>query len=540
MALHHSGRSDREPLPRRQLLSLARDGTCRGSAAAAEVRQVPAHRDRDLLRGLGDTAIDHRDGLRAPGDGRIGTPRSRLSRRHVRQEHRREYPDPHDLHELPALSPDGEGRHGAVGKNGSCGAAHDLRRRGDLRHLSRRLRVLCRGECQDWPVGAPGRFGSVRDGGHHRDRHLPLPRGEDGRGTLGKGPGQLPVRADFHRGHVHLADGTHGLRSLRAPPALARLRRHPGQLARRFHAHPRLRDAGRLGDRAHLLLPDRLRILAREPARASRASGKCAITPERAAHGRGRGSRWRAPRRAERRGAHRAVMTIPLVARIGVLVLATTAFYGYVGQMVPQSEVQPPEEIAIRADLTTPEMVEIGREIADGKGLCRTCHTIGQSGALRFTDLAGVAGRAAERVQGLSALDYLAQSLYEPDAFVVPGFNPGMPTINRPPIGLTDQEILCVIAYLESLGGTPTVTLQTSHRYYAAPAAPGAAPPDAAAGAPVTTPAGPGPTPPTPGTTPAVPGATPDQKPEPGERLPLTGRPPQAAPRPPPAGGVTR
>ena len=175
-------------------------------------------------------------------------------------------------------------------------------------------------------------------------------------------------------------------------------------------------------------------------------------------------------------------MTIPHIPRIGVLVLATTAFYGYVGQMVPQSEVQPPEEIVIRADLTTPEMVEIGREITEGKGLCRTCHTIGQSGALRFPDLAGVAGRAAERVPGLSALDYFAQSLYEPDAFVVPGFNPGMPTINRPPIGLTDQEILCVLAYLESLGGTPTVTLQTSHRYYAAPAAPGAAP--AAAGAP--------------------------------------------------------
>jgi hypothetical protein len=34
--------------------------------------------------------------------------------------------------------------------------------------------------------------------------------------------------------------------------------------------------------------------------------------------------------------------------------------------------------------------------------------------------------------------------------------------INKPPIGLTDQEILCVIAYLQSLGGTPTVTLQTS------------------------------------------------------------------------------
>jgi hypothetical protein len=181
-------------------------------------------------------------------------------------------------------------------------------------------------------------------------------------------------------------------------------------------------------------------------------------------------------------------MTIPHGPRIAALVLATTAFYGYVGQMVPQSEVQPPEEIVISADLTTDEMVEVGRGIAEGKGLCRTCHTMGQSGALRFPDFAGVGGRAAERVPGLSDVDYFAQSLYEPDVFVVPGFNPGMPTINRPPIGLTDQEILCVIAYLQSLGGTPSVTLQTSHRYYAAPAAPGApagAPPaQAAPGAP--------------------------------------------------------
>ena len=40
-----------------------------------------------------------------------------------------------------------------------------------------------------------------------------------------------------------------------------------------------------------------------------------------------------------------------------------------------------------------------------------------------------------------------------------------MPPINKPPIGLTDKEILCVIATLQSLGGTPTVTLQTTHHY---------------------------------------------------------------------------
>jgi len=170
---------------------------------------------------------------------------------------------------------------------------------------------------------------------------------------------------------------------------------------------------------------------------------------------------------------------IPHTVRVVALVLATTSFFAYVGQMVPQKEVQPPAETVIRADLTTADMVKVGREVMDSKGLCFTCHTIGKTGALRFPDLEGVAVRAQTRVAGLSDVEYFAQTLYEPEKFIVPGFNPGMPVINKPPIGLTDQEILCVIAYLQTLGGTASVTLQTSHHYYAAP---GAAP--AAAGAP--------------------------------------------------------
>ena len=169
-------------------------------------------------------------------------------------------------------------------------------------------------------------------------------------------------------------------------------------------------------------------------------------------------------------------MAVPHTVRIGGLVLATTAFYGYVGQMVPQKEVHPPQEVAIKSDLTPAEMVAAGRQIMEGKGLCLTCHTIGKAGALRFPDLAGVAVRAKTRVPGLSDVDYFAQSMYEPNTFIVEGFNPGMPVINKPPIGLSDQEILCVIAYLQTLGGTATVTLQTSHRYYSAGAPTGAAP----------------------------------------------------------------
>lgn len=182
-------------------------------------------------------------------------------------------------------------------------------------------------------------------------------------------------------------------------------------------------------------------------------------------------------------------MMIPLPLRIGLLVIATTAFYTYVGQLVPQKEVLPPTETILRADLTTADMVTVGRQIMEGKGLCLTCHTIGRSGALRFPDLDGVASRAATRVPGLNDVEYFAQSLYAPDTFIVAGFNPGMPVINKPPIGLTDQEILCVIATLQSLGGTATVTLQSSHSYYTPPG--------------------------------ATPGEKPDEKAEPGEQLPL-------------------
>ena len=158
-------------------------------------------------------------------------------------------------------------------------------------------------------------------------------------------------------------------------------------------------------------------------------------------------------------------MRIPLIFRIGGLVLASTAFYTYVGQMVPQKEVQPPQETKLGTDMTTADMVKIGREIMEGKGICLTCHTIGKSGALRFPDLAGIGAAAGNRVPGLSDVEYLAQSMYEPTAFVVPGFPPAMPPVNQPPIGLTDQEILAVIAALQTLGGTATVTMQTTHRY---------------------------------------------------------------------------
>ena len=174
----------------------------------------------------------------------------------------------------------------AVGEDGPCGAALHLCGCRDLRHLPRRLRVLRRGDGPDRSVGAASQLGSFRHGVHHGHRHLSLPRGDDdGRRPVGKDARDLPVRADLHRGHLHLAHGAHGLRSLRPPSALARLRRHSGHLARRVHAHAGLRDVGRLGDRARVLPPDRLRVLDHEPARSTRVRA-LAGKRESAAHGR--------------------------------------------------------------------------------------------------------------------------------------------------------------------------------------------------------------------------------------------------------------
>ncbi len=147
--------------------------------------------------------------------------------------------------------------------------------------------------------------------------------------------------------------------------------------------------------------------------------------------------------------------------KIFLFTLGVTLFYTYVGHMVPQKEFHPPKTMEFRSDLTPVELAEIGRQIVAGKGTCLTCHTIGADRPGRFPDLAGVGARAKNRKPGYSDVEYLAEALYRPNAYIVPGFAPGMPQVNKPPIGLTDQEILAVIAYLQSLGGTPTVTLQT-------------------------------------------------------------------------------
>jgi mono/diheme cytochrome c family protein len=146
---------------------------------------------------------------------------------------------------------------------------------------------------------------------------------------------------------------------------------------------------------------------------------------------------------------------------IVVVTLAVTGYYTYIGQMVPQKEVHPPKAVMLSETMSTDEMVEVGKTLFEGKGTCTSCHKL-SGGSGRFPDLGSVGSVAATRKPGVDDIGYLAEALLRPGDFIVPGFSPGMPNVDKAPMNLTDMEIKTVIAYLQSLGGSPSITMDTT------------------------------------------------------------------------------
>ena len=85
-------------------------------------------------------------------------------------------------------------------------------------------------------------------------------------------------------------------------------------------------------------------------------------------------------------------MKAPVGLNVVAVVVGATLFYTYIGQLVPQKEIQPPPVIEISSEMTPAELAKIGDKLAHDKGMCLTCHTIGlpADAPHRFPDLAGV------------------------------------------------------------------------------------------------------------------------------------------------------
>ncbi len=78
---------------------------------------------------------------------------------------------------------------------------------------------------------------------------------------------------------------------------------------------------------------------------------------------------------------------------------------------------------------------------------CSGCHSTGTDDIVG-PGLAGVGERAATQVSGLSADDYLEESIREPAAFIVDGFSDGMPALFA---DLPETDMSDLLAFLKSL-----------------------------------------------------------------------------------------
>jgi cytochrome c2 len=167
-------------------------------------------------------------------------------------------------------------------------------------------------------------------------------------------------------------------------------------------------------------------------------------------------------------------MQVPVGLKVGVFAVVVMGGYSWFANSIPQIESKPPQELSLEGGNVTPaQLVKAGEEIYHGKGTCEICHRIGQKGT-RAPDLAGVGARAAKTKPGMSAKAYLLESLIQPQAYVVEGYPPIMPAVDKPPIALNRSEVWALIAFLESQGGTVDVTLNDIPATVGAAAAGGA------------------------------------------------------------------
>jgi len=152
-------------------------------------------------------------------------------------------------------------------------------------------------------------------------------------------------------------------------------------------------------------------------------------------------------------------MRVPVGVKVCLVALAVMGSYSGYANYIPQIESKPPQELSLEGGNVTPaQLVKAGEEIYKTKGTCEICHRIGQKGT-RAPDLGGVGSRAGKMKPGMTAKAYIIESLINPTAYIVEGYPPIMPAVDKPPIGLNRSELWALTAFLESLGGTVDVAL---------------------------------------------------------------------------------
>src|SRR2546426_6421963 len=164
------------------------------------------------------------------------------------------------------------------------------------------------------------------------------------------------------------------------------------------------------------------------------------------------------------------------VLAVAALVLA---FYTTIAHTIPQLQPEVPEAVNLGAGASPEALVAAGEKIFNGAGNCTSCHGLGTRAPNLLTDEKGsgeIGARCGKRKPGMDCKAYLYESLTDPKAYVVKGYDPIMQDQRRT---LSPDQIWAVIAFLESQGGQMDVTakdLSDAGQAAGGDAAPAAAP----------------------------------------------------------------
>jgi mono/diheme cytochrome c family protein len=142
--------------------------------------------------------------------------------------------------------------------------------------------------------------------------------------------------------------------------------------------------------------------------------------------------------------------------KVLVTALIVIGFYTTVAHIIPQLKSEVPETLDLSAGASPEALMAAGERIYNGSGGCTACHGLGTRAPNLLTDHAGqgpIGARCGSHSMDCKA--YLYESMTNPGAKVVAGFEPIMPDMRRQ---LAEDQIWAVIAFLQSQGGEVTVT----------------------------------------------------------------------------------
>ena len=143
--------------------------------------------------------------------------------------------------------------------------------------------------------------------------------------------------------------------------------------------------------------------------------------------------------------------------RIFGVVLGTLALYTLIANKIPQVQSEVPQALSLGANVTPEQLVSAGDQLYHGAGGCTACHGLGTRAPNLLTDEKGagqIGARCGKREAGKDCKAYLYESLTNPRAYVVTGYEPIMPDLSRT---LSPQQLWALVAFLESQGGTVDV-----------------------------------------------------------------------------------